>query len=330
MKNVKRIFAALLAILTLTAAALPVFAAVPNFKNDSLKLTYTNEEEGGYTMPYRLYIPKDYDEGKSYPVLFFLHGAGERGNDNENQLTNALPILAKVSPDLISEMIVVAPQCPANEQWVDADWSKGNYSIEKYPETKALKTAMKILDKTLSEYNCDTDRLYVMGLSMGGYGTWDVLARHGERFAAGIPLCGGGDPSQAEILKEIPIWTYHGDADTTVKFSGTKEMVEAIEAAGGEKIIFTPVAGAGHNIWNTAAGNKELLPWLLSNKLSDRMPEVPDEPDVPQENDPVTENKTEKKNETGKTVALIGAAAAVGAAVIVVFANTARKKSPKI
>lgn len=329
----KRILAIIAALMMLVTVSLPVFAAVPNIQGESLRLTYTNEEEGGYSLPYRLYIPKDYDKEKSYPVMLFLHGAGERGDNNESQLVNALPILAKTSPDLLAEMIIVAPQCPANEQWVAASWSNGNYSTQKYAESKALKTAMKILDQTIADYSCDTDRLYVMGLSMGGYGTWDVLARHGERFAAGIPLCGGGDPSQAEKLKEIPIWTYHGDADTTVKFEGTQGMVEAIRAAGGEKIIFTPVAGAGHNIWNTASGNKELLPWLLSNKLSDRLPDEPAVPDEPQNSDPEneakSEEKTEKKNETGKTVALIGASAAVGAAVIVVFANSARKKSRK-
>ena len=157
---------------------------------------------------------------------------------------------------------------------------------------------------------------------MGGYGTWDMLVRHGDTFAAAVPLCGGGDASKADYLKNIPIWTYHGTADPTVRFEGTKGMVDAIVAAGGEKIKFNAVENAGHNIWTEATTNGELIDWLFANKLSDRMPkeEVTTEPEVEPET-PTTQapDNTDKKDGgcSGSASALaVPAAVVLGAAVV--------------
>jgi dienelactone hydrolase len=138
--------------------------------------------------------------------------------------------------------------------------------------SRALTAAYEVLQDVLGKYSCDRDRVYAMGLSMGGFGTWDLLMRYPDTFAAGVPICGGGDPSKAEILKNIPIWTRHGTADPTVPYAGTKGMYDAICAAGGEKIVFESVEGGVHNVWTDLTKNPELYKWLFAQKLSDRFP----------------------------------------------------------
>ncbi len=225
---------------------------------------YENPDLDGYALNYRLFIPEDYDEKKSYPVMFFLHGAGERGEDNEKQLNLGIPKLFEHFPEYMNETIIVAPQCPDNERWVDTDWGKGNYAVENCAETKQIKTALAILKDTFDRYRCDRSRVYVCGISMGGFGTWDVLARHGGIFAAGVPICGGGDPSKADLLKEIPIFTFHGDLDKTVPFAGTEQMYNSIKSAGGEKIRFKPIIGGWHSIWDAATSDREMIEWLYA------------------------------------------------------------------
>ena len=236
----------------------------------SLKLTYTDETDG-YTMPYRLFLPEDYEAGGSFPVLLFLHGAGQRGTDNENQLTVGVNRLFRAD-DRLTETIIICPQCPEGEQWVDQDWSRGNYSTETIPESRAMRAVLSILDRVESEYRCDTDRVYAVGLSMGGFGVWDLLARHGERFAAGVPVCGGGDPEKAEALSEIPIWAYHGEKDPVVPFEGTKEMYESVSRFGKDRMIFTPIPDGEHAIWDQAFRSTEMIEWLFAQNLSLRAP----------------------------------------------------------
>ncbi|MCA9047007.1 MAG: prolyl oligopeptidase family serine peptidase, partial [Planctomycetaceae bacterium] len=124
---------------------------------------------------------------------------------------------------------------------------------------------LELLDQLIKTHAIDEDRIYVMGLSMGGYGTWDLLARHPEKFAAGVPICGGGDEKQAAKIKEMPIWVFHGDADTAVKVERSRNMVAAIKEAGG-KPKYTEYPGVGHNSWTPAINEPEILPWLFSQK----------------------------------------------------------------
>ncbi len=230
------------------------------------------DDGSGTTMPYRLYVPDSYDSSKEYPVVVFLHGAGERGTDNTAQLLHSIQVLFD-DHEAFKEAIVIAPQCPADKRWVETDWSLGNYSSDAVAEEQ-LATVMSILAEVQGQYSTDTDRIYAMGLSMGGFGTWDLLTRHYDVFAAGVPICGSGDPSKAEILKQIPIWTFHDTGDPTVPYEGTQNMYNAIKAAGGEKIKFTTYQGYGHAIWNVAAAEEGLIDWLFSQKLSDRNSEV--------------------------------------------------------
>lgn len=321
-KLIKTALITTLALLLLLPCVFSVSAATPNVIAKSVRKTFQSQLNEGYTLGYRIYVPEDYDPAKTYPVLLFLHGAGERGSDNFIHVNSTVQNLFNTRPDTLSQTILVAPQCPSGEQWVNYPWANGNYLSKVVPESKALSTAFEILSSVLSEYSCDRDRVYAMGLSMGGYGTWDMIVRHGDTFAAAVPLCGGGDASKADYLKNIPIWTYHGTADPTVKFEGTKGMVDAIIAAGGEKIKFNAVEGAGHNIWTEATTNGELIDWLFAQKLSDRMPkeDVTTEP-VVEPDPPATQATTQPAEDKGGCSGSVGAFAvpaiiALGATVV--------------
>ena len=220
----------------------------------------------GLTLPYRIFVPADYSEDYAYPVVLLLHGAGERGTDNEKTLVNVVPNLyiQKTSP--FYHAIVIVPQCPENMQWVDTPWANGNYSVENVPISKPMTAAVELLDSIIANYSINTDRQYVTGLSMGGFGTWDLLMRFPDRFAAAIPYCGGADPSQAENLAKIPIYTFHDTTDTSVPVSGTQAVVEAIKAAGGTLITYKETTGKGHNVWNTGSQTPGLSKWLFEQR----------------------------------------------------------------
>jgi predicted peptidase len=226
------------------------------------KLTF-KDSQTGRNMPYNLAIPKDYRKSKKYPVLLLLHGMGSQGTDFTSA-TSAFATIYRYSGDLLNQSIVIAPQ---TTEW----WSVNEFGND---ENGWLGSVMRLLKKIESQYSCDLDRVYVMGLSMGGYGTWEMLEYYGDHFAAGVPICGGGDPSFAKELAKIPIWIYHGEQDDTVSFSQSETMYDAIIAAGGKKIHFTRLPNVKHDSWSTAFKSRELLSWMYSqnktkNKTSD-------------------------------------------------------------
>ena len=217
-------------------------------ERDFLRETLTSAD--GYTMPYRLFIPRDYDCGVLYPVMIFLHGSGERGNDNDAQVRVALPHVFDDPESPVYNSIVIAPQCPANRQWVYTPWERGNYSVADVTESRECQAVLEILRAVTRDYNVDSSRIYVTGISMGGFCTWDLMMRHPSLFAAGMPVCGGGDPSAAKTLSEIPIRTFHGLLDSAVPTEGTREMYEAIRACGRGRIKYTEFANGYHDIWD--------------------------------------------------------------------------------
>ena len=314
MKKFRVILSCLLVLVLLCAAMTVSVSAVRPDEARTIKQVYVNEELDGYEIPYVLYLPANYDTSKSYPVLLLLHGAGERGNDNDLQLFHGVDELYETRQALMDECIFLVPQCPTDELWVNWPWENGNYALDEIPESKALSTVMKILDGVCSNYAADTNRVYIMGISMGGFGTWDALVRHESTFAAGVPLCGGGDPSKADILKEIPIWCVHGTVDSAVPFAGTEEMYNTIKAAGGDRITFEPMEGMNHNIWDYATTNGALIDWLFAQNLELRYPPAP-------ETEPVTEEVT-NPIEPGvePVIDQTGDASATPAAAIVVIA----------
>jgi len=228
--------------------------------------TLQSQAVAGGSLQYRLLKPEAYDAkaDKTYPLMLFLHGAGERGADNKAQLRWGGRELAN-DLQAAEPCFVVAPQCPPGKQWVNTPWGKGNYSTAVVPISDELKMAIEALEKAAAEFKIDKSRIYVMGLSMGGFGTWDVIARRPDLFAAAIPICGGGDPAAADKIKTIAIWTFHGSADTTVPTKGTQEMVAALQKAGATErtLKYEEFPGVGHNSWTPAWKTKGLFDWLL-------------------------------------------------------------------
>lgn len=259
----------LIIILTLTFIAI-FFALNTGAINVNEEFSFEEFDYDGMTMPYRLYVPKDYSEENEYPMVVFLHGAGERGNGNDLQLKNAVQRLFDREDGLMKQSIVIAPQCPEDEQWVDTLWEMGNYSTDTVRESDELQTVLALIENIEENFSIDSARIYAMGISMGGFGTWDLIIRHNDIFAAAVPMCGGGDPSKASLLLKTPIYTFHGTADDIVPFEGTEEMVNAIKDAGGSLINFIAYEGAGHGIWEKAAAEDGWLEWLFSQKLTDR------------------------------------------------------------
>lgn len=193
---------------------------------------------------YLLYLPPDYDMQNTWPLILFLHGAGERGDDLER--VKKLGIARVIEDTDYFPFIGVSPQCPRGRYW--------------YPPL--LKSLLK---NVFANYNVDMRRIYLTGVSMGGYGTWRLAAEMPETFAAIAPICGGGEPSTAPLLKDIPAWVFHGAKDDVVPISESRKMVEALESCGGN-VRFTVYPDAGHDSWTETYENPKLFKWFQSHR----------------------------------------------------------------
>ena len=253
------------------AVSIPLLMTLPLLAHDPGNDAATTEKfedrthtsaDGG-KLPYRFLAPKALQADQKYPLLVFLHGAGERGTDNAAQLTWGGKVLAE-AVQAKAKCFVVAPQCPPDRQWVNTPWAKGSYSTDAVKESDELRKVVEIVEKVSKESPIDPDRVYVMGLSMGGFGTWDLIMRHGDLFAAAVPICGGGDPSKANEIT-TKVWAFHGAADSVVPTEGTREMVEALKKAKNDP-RYTEYPGVGHASWVNAWNEKELMGWLMEQK----------------------------------------------------------------
>lgn len=229
------------------------------------ELKYKSFTAYDITMPYRIYVPDEY-ETKQYPVILFLHGAGERGIDNEFQLEG--PFSHFYNNEFLADnpAIILVPQCLEDKQWVDTDWTKGDYSIDEIEETVYLKLAYEILQSTINDYNVDISKIYITGISMGGYGTWDMLMRYPNIFAAAIPICGAGDSGNVEIVKDIPIWAFHGDADTVVPISGILKIDEVFTNLESDNFQLTVYENGNHDAWTQTYKNIDVFNWMFQQK----------------------------------------------------------------
>lgn len=216
----------------------------------------------GKALPYRLLKPQNYDAQKQHPLLFFMHGAGERGTDNKAQLKHVVMRFAAPENRAKYPCFVVAPQCPANRQWVEVPWGGDAHTMPAKP-SEPLQASLELLAALQKEFSIDPKRLYAIGLSMGGFGVWDALCRYPDVFAAGVPVCGGADEKQAAAIARIPVWVFHGGNDGVVKTKRARNIVEALKQAGGEP-KYTEYPGIGHDSWNKASAEPELLPWLFA------------------------------------------------------------------
>ena len=214
---------------------------------------------------YRLMRPAAVEAGKTYPLVLFLHGAGERGNDNAKQLKYLPTWLGEPESRRTHPCFVLAPQCREGSRWVEVNWSDKT-AVPQTPEPTAdLAAAVAALDAVMRAEPVDRDRVYLTGLSMGGYGSWDLAARMPERFAAMIPICGGGDEATAPQLKTLPIWCFHGAADEVVPVARSRSMVEAVRAAGGSP-KYTEFESVGHDSWTPAYRDPDTLDWLFRQR----------------------------------------------------------------
>ena len=216
----------------------------------------------GTVVKYRWSAPEKTEPGKTYPLVLFLHGAGERGGDNKSQLKHGVIPIIQGAEKLGSPVFLIAPQCPAGRWWSPADPTKTRLSAADEPNA-LLDTVLALVAETQKSHPIDPKRLHVTGISMGGFGTWDLLGRATDQFASAVPICGGGDPALAGKFKDTPIWAFHGEADDVVPVQGTRDMVAALEKAGGKpKVTYYPETG--HNSWTRTYQNPEVIRWMLS------------------------------------------------------------------
>jgi predicted peptidase len=200
---------------------------------------------------YLLYLPADYDKSKDkWPLIMFLHGAGERGSNIEVVKKHGPPKM--IAEGKSFDFIIVSPQCP-NDLW--------------WPEQTEVLIAL--LDEIEAKYRVDTDRVYLTGLSMGGFGTWTLAEKYPKRFAAIAPICGGSERYAANRLKKVPVWAFHGAKDPTVPLIRSQEMVDAVKKVGGNAKL-TVYPEAQHDSWTETYNNPELYQWFLSHRISDR------------------------------------------------------------
>jgi predicted peptidase len=253
-----------MSLLTAGLLALSVMAADPS------DATVAQYEPHVYKMPesdpprqssYRLLKPETLETGKLYPIVLFLHGAGERGDDNKKQLLYLPEWMTQPEWREKYPCFLLAPQCPKDKWWSGSRRGQPpEQSAEAPSEAEVALMALMALKNSLP---IDGKRIYLTGLSMGGYGSWQLAAHHPDAFAAVVPICGGGQPAWAVQLKDLPIWAVHGDDDKVMPPSKTREMIDAIKAAGGNP-KYTELPGVGHNSWTPAYEDPHgVLEWMF-------------------------------------------------------------------
>ncbi len=223
------------------------------------------------TLPYRIYCSdraKTADSGRAVtvhrqPLVVFLHGAGERGNNNIDQLRLGVRFFLNDSVTDRYSFILLAPQCPLNKRWVNTDWTLSSHTMEAEP-TSEMEGVFWLIDSLVYTGTVDKNRIYICGISMGGFGVWDALSRRPETFAAAIAICGGGDTALAKQLANVPIRAFHGKKDKLVQYRRSLDMYRSIKRAGGKSITLTSYNNVGHGCWDHAMSTPGLFEWLFS------------------------------------------------------------------
>jgi predicted peptidase len=227
--------------------------------------------QGADTLPYRVLLPEGFDSAKQYPVLFFLHGAGERGNDNEKQLTHGARLFLLPENRRSFPAIVIFPQCSRESYWSNVlrlHNEKGERKFEFIadgPATRSMELVQQLVTYVVKDFPVKKNQVYVGGLSMGGMGTYELVRRMPGLFAAAFAICGGAHPATAAKLKSVDWWLFHGAKDDVVPPEATQVMNTALKKTGAN-VKFTLYPNANHNSWDPAFAEKDLLPWLFSKK----------------------------------------------------------------
>jgi predicted peptidase len=213
----------------------------------------------GKVLRYRLFKPAAYDPQTNYPLVLFLHGAAGLGDDNARQFNggNEAPPLALTADDAQARFpsFVIAPQCPRGTSW-------SGFGREPSEMIAATMSALQSLQR---EFRIDAGRIYIVGVSMGGHGVWDTVAKFPKTFAAAVPICAASEVAQAPKIAPLPVWSFHGAADPLINVSNAREMVAALRKAGGHP-RYTEYPGVGHDSYRNAFKEPDLLPWLFSQK----------------------------------------------------------------
>lgn len=218
---------------------------------------------------YQVYVPRSWSKKNHWPVILFLHGIGERGDDGLQQTDVGMGHAIRKNPELWQQFVIVMPQCPSGRYWMEAP-------IER--------AALASLEKSIKEFKGDRDRLYLTGISMGGYGVWSIASHHPGLFAALVPICGGIVPppqfpelrtdlagdfdpyrDTAQKIGKAPVWIFHGEDDPTVPVTGSRKMAAALQTFG-SSVRYTEYAGVQHNSWDRAYAEPELPAWLLAQR----------------------------------------------------------------
>lgn len=225
------------------------------------KLTDDWEKMEYKSLKFRFYGGKKLRARERYPVVIFLHGRGSGGTDNEKQLQAGARNFAKGDFYKKNPSLIIAPQCPDDT----IGWN-GEY----------LDDVIGLIEDMLENLPADKDRVYITGLSMGGFGTWKALERSPKLFAAAVPVCGGGNPSSAKVIKDIPIWAHHGAADPVVSVEGSRKMVEALKNVRGEVLYteYDEASGIKHNAWDPCYANEKVFEWIFAQRKGEKMVEA--------------------------------------------------------
>lgn len=215
--------------------------------------TTVRENETDVTFRYRLLRPHSSSTRKTFPLVFFFHGAGERGSDNLRQLKYFPTWMSEETNQENYPCFILAPQCRADHRWSAHDM------------TTDMQAALKALDHVTATEKVDPQQILVTGLSMGGAATWEVCMRRPKQIAAGVPVCGRSEEQYATLVKDVPLWIFHGDADRVIPVECSRGMVAAVKAAGG-KPRYTELPGVGHDSWTAAYHNREMLDWFFQQR----------------------------------------------------------------
>jgi len=231
------------------------------------KRYYVNSKSD--TLPYRILYPANYDKTKKYPLILFLHGGGERGNDNEKQLTHGAKLFIDSAMRKEFPAIVIAPQCPADSYWASVKFERTKYPLDldfnyQYKITKGLRLAIELTRQISKDESVDQKKVYITGLSMGGMGSLEAIYRNPNLFAAAAIICGGADvKSYSKKQTKTAFWLFHGDADRVIPVKHSREMFERLKELKADA-NYTEYPGVDHNSWDNAYTAPAFLEWMFS------------------------------------------------------------------
>jgi predicted peptidase len=251
-------------ILSLGLAIVAAFTGTPVHASTlDAYLPFQFQSASEQTLPYRLLLPQNYNPKIKYPMVVWLHGSGEVGNDNAKQLDNGAEVFVNPSVRGQYPAIVLVPQCPSDDRWsnMSSAFSSTEDRMAAAP-TRTAQSTFELITAIRKAYNISSIR--IVGLSMGGFGAWDWIVRRPDLFSKALPMSAGGDVTQAHHLVNTPIWAFHGNKDDVVGVSHSRDMIAAIRAAGG-KPLYTEIQGGGHGPWSPIIAKPTVLAWLFGN-----------------------------------------------------------------